>query len=89
MEGTAAKAYAVRIERVTMTGTDPNRNLLTRVTDQALLVKTGGIVQGMSGSPIVQNGRLAAVLTHVLVNDPAKGYAIFAATMLEKADAAA
>lgn len=43
----------------------------------------------MSGSPIVQNGRLAAVLTHVLVNDPAKGYAIFAATMLEKADAAA
>lgn len=89
MEGTVAKAYAVRIERVTMTGTDPNRNLLIRVTDQALLEKTGGIVQGMSGSPIVQNGRLAAVLTHVLVNDPAKGYAIFAATMLEKADAAA
>ncbi len=87
--GTAAKAYAVRIERVTMTGTDPNRNLLIRVTDQTLLEKTGGIVQGMSGSPIVQNGRLAAVLTHVLVNDPAKGYAIFAATMLEKADAAA
>ena len=89
VEGTAAKAYAVRIERVTMTGTDPNRNLLIRVTDQTLLKKTGGIVQGMSGSPIVQNGRLAAVLTHVLVNDPAKGYAIFAATMLEKADAAA
>ena len=88
MEGTAAKAYAVRIERVTMTGTDPNRNLLIRVTDQTLLEKTGGIVQGMSGSPIVQNGRLAAVLTHVLVNDPAKGYAIFAAKMLEKADAA-
>ena len=44
-------------------------------------------MQGMSGSPIVQNGQLAAVLTHVLVNDPAKGYAIFAATMLEKADA--
>ena len=89
MEGTAAKAYAVRIERVTMTGTDPNRNLLIRVTDQTLLEKTGGIVQGMSGSPIVQNGRLAAVLTHVLVIDPARGYAIFAATMLEKADAAA
>ena len=89
VEGTAAKAYAVRIERVTMTGTDPNRNLLIRVTDQTLLEKTGGIVQGMSGSPIVQNGRLAAVLTHVLVNDPARGYAIFAATMLEKADAAA
>ena len=89
VEGTAAKAYAVRIERMTMTGTDPNRNLLIRVTDQTLLEKTGGIVQGMSGSPIVQNGRLAAVLTHVLINAPAKGYAIFAATMLEKADAAA
>jgi spoIVB peptidase len=70
-----------------MTGSDPNRNLLIKVTDERLLEKTGGIVQGMSGSPIVQNGQLAAVLTHVLVNDPAKGYAIFAATMLEKADA--
>ena len=72
-----------------MTGSDPNRNLLIKVTDERLLEKTGGIVQGMSGSPIVQNGQLAAVLTHVLVNDPAKGYAIFAATMLEKADAVA
>ena len=66
-----------------------HRNFLLKVTDPALINQTGGIVQGMSGSPIVQNGRLAAVLTHVLVNDPAKGYAIFAATMLEKADAAA
>lgn len=70
-----------------MTGSDPNRNLLIKVTDERLLEKTGGIVQGMSGSPIVQNGQLVAVLTHVLVNDPAKGYAIFAATMLGKADA--
>ena len=72
-----------------MTGTDKNRNLLIKATDEALLEITGGIVQGMSGSPIVQNGRLAAVLTHVLVNDPTEGYAIFAATMLEKADAVA
>lgn len=68
-----------------MTGSDPNRNLLIRVTDKRLLDATGGVVQGMSGSPIVQNGRLAAVLTHVLVNDPSRGYAIFATTMLEKA----
>lgn len=67
----------------------PNRNLLIRVTDKRLLDATGGVVQGMSGSPIVQNGRLAAVLTHVLVNDPSRGYAIFATTMLEKADAVA
>lgn len=80
-------AYTIQVERVTMTGSDPNRNLLIRVTDKRLLDATGGVVQGMSGSPIVQNGRLAAVLTHVLVNDPSRGYAIFATTMLEKADA--
>lgn len=87
VQGITARPYRVEIERVTMTGSDPNRNLLIRVTDETLLEITGGIVQGMSGSPIVQNGRLAAVLTHVLVNDPPKGYAILAATMLEKADA--
>ena len=89
VQGTTAQPYKVTIERVTMTGSDPNRNLLIRVTDARLLEATGGIVQGMSGSPIVQNGQLAAVLTHVLVNDPTSGYAIFAATMLEKADAVA
>ena len=68
-------AYTIQVERVTMTGSDPNRNLLIRVTDKRLLDATGGVVQGMSGSPIVQNGRLAAVLTHVLVNDPSRGYA--------------
>ena len=89
VQGTTAQPYKVKIERVTMTGSDPNRNLLIHVTDARLLEATGGIVQGMSGSPIVQNGQLAAVLTHVLVNDPTSGYAIFAATMLEKADAVA
>jgi len=85
--GTTAQPYTIQVERVTMTGSDPNRNLLIRVTDKRLLDATGGVVQGMSGSPIVQNGRLAAVLTHVLVNDPSRGYAIFATTKLEKADA--
>ncbi len=89
VQGTTAKPYKVKIEHVNMTGNDKNRNLLIKVTDDSLLEITGGIVQGMSGSPIVQNGRLAAVLTHVLVNDPTEGYAIFAATMLEKADAVA
>ena len=66
--GTTAQPYTIQVERVTMTGSDPNRNLLIRVTDKRLLDATGGVVQGMSGSPIVQNGRLAAVLTHVPVS---------------------
>jgi len=86
VKGGTAKTYSVRIERVNMTSNDPNRNLLLRVTDPELLEATGGIVQGMSGSPIVQNGRLIGAVTHVLVNDPTRGYGIFATTMLEKAD---
>ena len=74
-------------DRVNMTASDPNRNLLLRITDPELLRATGGIVQGMSGSPIVQDGCLVGAVTHVLVNDPTRGYGIFAATMLKRADA--
>ena len=63
--------------------------MILRVTDPELLTKTGGIVQGMSGSPILQNGRLVGAVTHVLVNDPTRGYGIFAQTMLEQAQQAA
>lgn len=86
ISGSQPKKYRVTIERVNMTASDPNRNLLVRVTDPELLRETGGIIQGMSGSPIIQNGRLVGALTHVLVNDPTRGYGIFARTMLEKAD---
>lgn len=89
VNGTTAKAYKINIERVNMTGSDPNRNLVLRVTDPELLQTAGGIVQGMSGSPIVQKGKLVGAVTHVLVNNPARGYGIFAAAMLEKADAVA
>lgn len=89
ISGSTPKAYSVRIERVNMTSGDPNRNLLLKVTDPELLAATGGIVQGMSGSPIVQDGCLVGAVTHVLVNDPTRGYGIFATTMLEKADAIA
>lgn len=88
IDGSAPQWYEVTIERVNMTAGDPNRNLLIRVTDERLLSTTGGIVQGMSGSPVVQNGCLVGAVTHVLVNDPTRGYGIFAATMLERADAA-
>jgi stage IV sporulation protein B len=53
------------------------RNMLIRVTDPELLAATGGIVQGMSGSPIIQDGKLVGAVTHVLVNDPTRGYVIF------------
>lgn len=61
------------------------RNMTIEVTDERLIKKTGGIVQGMSGSPIIQNGMLVGAVTHVFVNDPTKGYAIFAQTMLDEA----
>ena len=55
-----------------------------KVVDEELLEKTGGIIQGMSGSPIIQNGKLVGAVTHVYVNDPTKGYGIFAETMVEE-----
>ena len=86
IEGTEPQLYEVEIEQVTLSRQDPNRNLVLRVTDPDLLATTGGIVQGMSGSPIIQNGRLVGAVTHVLVNDPTRGYGIFAENMLETAD---
>ena len=64
---------------------DDTQSLLVEVTDERLLSTTGGIVQGMSGSPILQNGKLVGAVTHVLVDDPTKGYGIFAENMLETA----
>lgn len=88
ISGTTPQWYDVEIERLSLTEEDPNRNMLLRVTDPALLHTTGGIVQGMSGSPVVQNGHLVGAVTHVLVNDPTRGFGIFAENMLETADAA-
>ena len=85
LSGRTVQRYAVRIERVGG-GHDPNRDLTLRVTDPALLDAAGGIVQGMSGSPIVQNGKLVGAVTHVLVGTPSKGYGIFADTMLKRAE---
>ena len=86
VDGAGPKLYDVRIESVNLNASDPNRNMLIRVTDRDLLQKTGGIVQGMSGSPLIQDGMLVGAVTHVLVNDSARGYAIFAQTMLQAAD---
>ena len=58
--------------------------MLLKVTDEELLEKTGGIIQGMSGSPIIQNGKLIGALTHVLVQNPTQGYAVFADIMVKQ-----
>ena len=76
--------YEVKISRV-YAGLPGNRNFLVTVTDPALLKITGGIVQGMSGSPIIQDGKLVGAVTHVLVNDPTRGYGIFIENMLDAA----
>lgn len=75
------KEYAISIEKVSITENNPTKNMIIRVVDSALLAKTGGIVQGMSGSPIIQNNKLVGAVTHVFVNDPTRGYGIFAENM--------
>ena len=62
---------------------DTNKSFVLHVTDPELLEATGGIVQGMSGSPIIQDGKLVGAVTHVLVNDPTRGYGIFIENMLK------
>ena len=80
------QAYDIEILRVNRNATSKQKSMLIRVTDPALLEKTGGIVQGMSGSPIIQNGKIIGAVTHVLVNDPTRGYGIFIEHMLGEAE---
>ena len=82
--GDEIREYEVQIVKV-YRDKDTTRNLLLRITDPELLQTTGGIVQGMSGSPILQNGKLVGAVTHVMINDPAQGYGIFAENMLAQA----
>ena len=79
------KSYDVNIKAVHLDHDNINRGIELEVTDAALLEQTGGIVQGMSGSPILQNGKIVGAVTHVLVNDPTRGYGIFIENMLETA----
>ncbi|MCI5811451.1 MAG: SpoIVB peptidase [Clostridiales bacterium] len=88
VSGTAVQRYEIEIVRVLSTERE-TKNLYLRVTDPALLAATGGIVQGMSGSPILQDGKLIGAVTHVLVSDPAYGYGILIDHMLHTAGAEA
>lgn len=75
------KKYSICISDIDINSTGP-KSFKVKITDKELLEKTGGIVQGMSGSPIIQNGRIVGAITHVLINDPTQGYGIFIENML-------
>ncbi len=83
VNNTGAKYYDVEITKIFTNSSSVNKDMVIKVTDENLLKETGGIVQGMSGSPIIQNGKLVGAVTHVFVNNPKQGYAIFAERMLE------
>ena len=80
------KEYSVEILRCFAQDKPSQKGMILQVTDERLLAATGGIVQGMSGSPIIQDGKLVGAVTHVLVNDPTKGYGIFIENMLDAAE---
>lgn len=86
IDGDQVGEYAVRIEKVFPESANDCRDYLIRVTDPRLLEATGGIVQGMSGSPILQNGKIVGAVTHVLVDDPASGYGIWVGRMLQQCE---
>lgn len=83
------KLYDIEINKINYSGNEPAKNMMITVTDKELLSRTGGIIQGMSGSPIIQNGKFVGAVTHVFVNDPTCGYAVFAENMLKQGDRAA
>lgn len=81
--GKVVEEYDIEIQKVSRQKVNGSKGMVIRITDKKLLELTGGIVQGMSGSPIIQNGRIVGAVTHVLVNDPARGYGIFIEQMIK------
>lgn len=77
--------YEIEIQKIYKENNYDNKSMQIKVTDEKLLEKTGGIIQGMSGSPIIQNGKFIGAVTHVLVNNPQEGYAVFGDIMLKQA----
>jgi len=86
VEGTTIERFEIEIQRVYRQSRPGDKGMVIAITDERLLAETGGIVQGMSGSPIIQNGRLVGAVTHVFVNDPTRGYGIFAEWMVQEAE---
>lgn len=86
IDGEGVKPFDIEIEKINLHEIESGRGMVIRITDDELIRKTGGVVQGMSGSPIIQNGQLVGAVTHVFVNEPQKGYGIFAEWMLLEMD---
>lgn len=82
LDNNGIKSYKIKIESID--SESPTKNFLIKVTDDELIQKSGGIIQGMSGSPIIQNGKLIGAVTHVMLNDPTKGYGILIEKMLKE-----
>lgn len=89
VDGEKPKLYSCTVKKRSSAYLSDTQNLTVTVTDEELIKKTGGIVQGLSGSPIIQNGKLIGAVTHVLIDDPTAGYGIFAENMLKEAQYAA
>lgn len=85
LDNQTPQEYEIEIEKIYRENNYDNKSMQIKVTDQRLLEKTGGIIQGMSGSPIIQNGKFVGAVTHVLVNNPEEGYGVFADIMLKQA----
>ncbi|HOK42547.1 MAG TPA: SpoIVB peptidase [Thermoclostridium caenicola] len=81
--------FEIEIQKIAKWDLGSTKNMVIRITDKRLLQATGGIVQGMSGSPILQDGRLIGAVTHVFINDPERGYGVFIESMLQQAKAVA
>ena len=84
LDNEKVKEYEIEIEKIYVNNNYDNKSMLIKITDQELLEKTGGIIQGMSGSPIIQNGKFVGAITNVLVNNPEEGYAVFGDIMLKQ-----
>lgn len=80
------KEYKIEIQKISKMDLNSTKNMVICITDKELLETTGGIVQGMSGSPIIQDGKLIGAVTHVFINDPTRGYGVFIESMLDKSN---
>lgn len=84
LENGKIETYEIEIQKLFLENNENNKSMLIKITDDELIEKTGGIIQGMSGAPIIQNGKFVGAVTHVLVNDSKVGYAIFADLMIKQ-----
>ena len=84
LENGKVENYEIEIQKIFLENNSDNKSMLIKVTDENLIEKTGGIIQGMSGAPIIQNGKFIGAVTHVLVNDPQMGYAVFGDLMIKQ-----